>query len=81
MSSVTMTARDHTDHDGVVRAFVIGSVVGCLVVFALFAGVSMLCGLTAPAAVGIGLFTAVFGGPGFGGMVGAVLHQTHHEGT
>jgi len=81
MSTVTL---DHdADHGqrGVIRAFVIGSIVGCVAVFVVFAGLALVAGLGTPAAVGIGLLTACFGGPGFGGMVGAVLHQSRHEDT
>ena len=64
---------------GLVRAFAIGAAIGAVAVFAVFFGVATALGLGTPAAIGIGAFTAAWGGPGFGGMMGAVLHITRAE--
>lgn len=70
---------DLEERPGLVRAFVIGAVVGFVAVFTLFAGATLLLGLGVGPAIGIGLFTAFWGGPGFGGMMGAVLHHERVE--
>lgn len=62
--------------DGIGKAFIAGSVIGFVLSFTLFGGVALLAGLGVGAAIGIGMFTALWGGPGFGGMMGAVLHFT-----
>jgi hypothetical protein len=60
------------------RAFLLGSLVGSVLVFAFCGGIALLAGMGAPAAAGIGLFTAFWGGPGFGGMMGATLYFSEH---
>lgn len=69
MSVVAVRDPEH----GIARAFVVGSIVGFVATFAVCGGIALACGSGAVAASGIGLFTAVWGGPGFGGMMGAVL--------
>jgi hypothetical protein len=66
---------------GLVWAFVKGSLIGFVVLFALLGGLVFAVGLGAGVAVGVGLFTAAWGGPGFGGMLGAVLHYSKAEGS
>ncbi len=73
------SARAATSADGRLgRAFLWGSLVGSVIVFAFCGGIALLAGMGAPAAAGIGLFTALWGGPGFGGMMGATLYFTEH---
>jgi hypothetical protein len=75
VSTVSATQTEN----GLGRAFVIGSVVGFLLVFAFFVAVLILAGASVAAAIGVGLFAGFWGGPGFGGMMGAILHHTRHE--
>jgi hypothetical protein len=49
-------------------------------VFVLLGGLTLAAGMGAAAALGVGAFTAFWGGPGFGGMMGAVLHYSRTEG-
>lgn len=74
-------AHDTTDaadpEDGIGRAFVIGSVVGFIVVFAAFGGAALAIGLEVVPSLGLALFVSIWGGPGFGGMMGAVVHNEH----
>lgn len=65
---------------GTGRAVLIGTVIGFFLVFGFSAGVGLAAGLTPVAAVALGAFTGVWGGPGFGGMMGFVLHESRHEG-
>jgi hypothetical protein len=69
------------DDDGIVRAFVVGALVGCVATFTFFVAMSLLIGLGLGPAIGIGAFTAFWGGPGFGGMMGAVLRYSRNEQT
>ena len=74
------TAPSTSDDAGLARAFVWGSVVGSVAVFVLLGGLTLAAGMGAAAALGVGAFTAFWGGPGFGGMMGAVLHYSRTEG-
>lgn len=81
MSDAPLAEIDRHPDRGLGKAFVLGSLIGFVVVFAIFGGLSLVAGLDAPAAAGLGFFTAVWGGPGFGGMMGAVLHHESEEDT
>lgn len=58
-----------------VRAFVVGSVVGMFLVGGFCGGVTYLFGGDVAGALAVGAFTALWGGPGFGGMMGFIVHQ------
>lgn len=77
MADVTLPRVDR--EQGLARAFVIGSIVGFIAVFVVFAGLTLAVGMGIGPAVGVGVFTACWGGPGFGGMMGAVLHHSKAE--
>jgi hypothetical protein len=79
-STAPSTAPSTRDDAGLARAFVRGSVVGSVAVFVLLGGLTLAAGMGAAAALGVGAFTAFWGGPGFGGMMGAVLHYSRTEG-
>lgn len=65
---------------GIGRAVAVGAAIG-MVLFFIGIGVTMLAlGLTGPAALGIALFEAGFGGLGFGAMTGGVIYISRHEG-
>jgi hypothetical protein len=66
---------------GLGRAFVRGSIVGAVAMFVLLGGMALAVGMGNGAALGVGAFTAFWGGPGFGGMMGAVLHYSRTEAT
>jgi len=63
----------------VLHGFAIGAIAGAVLVFVLWGAVALLGGLDGVDAGAIGLFTAAWGGPGFGGMLGAVLGYTRYE--
>jgi hypothetical protein len=69
-----------SDDAGLARAFVRGSIVGFVATFVLLGGMTLAVGMGVGAALGVGAFTAFWGGPGFGGMMGAVLHYSRAEG-
>lgn len=60
---------------GTVRAVLIGTIVGALVVGLFTGGVALAFGADLAGAAGVAVFTALWGGPGFGGMMGFVLHD------
>jgi|SRR5690606_30210081 len=64
---------------GTGRAIVIGTILGFFVVGGFCGGVGLLLGLPPVAAIALGCFTGLWGGPGFGGMMGFVLHESKLE--
>lgn len=65
--------------DGVGRGALCGAVIGFIVVASLVTVVGMIAGLEALDSIGLGAFAAVWGGPGFGALVGAVMVITRNE--
>ncbi|MGH9042577.1 MAG: hypothetical protein ACRDZ3_20375 [Acidimicrobiia bacterium] len=59
---------------GIGRAAVTGALVGFVVVLTLVSGIALAAGAGLIGALGVGAFAALWGGPGWGGMVGAVRH-------
>lgn len=64
----------------VLASFVKGSIIGAIVVFLVCGGITVAAGFGWGPAVGVGAFAAFWGGPGFGGMMGAVLGHSHASG-
>lgn len=58
-----------------VRSFLIGTAIGFVVVGGFCAAAIVLAGGELAGALAVGLMCGVIGGPGFGGMMGFVLHQ------
>jgi hypothetical protein len=56
---------------GIVRAAITGAAVGYLVALMLVAAIVLVAGGGVVAAFGVGAYVAIWGGPGFGGMVAA----------
>ncbi len=56
---------------GIARAAITGAAVGYLVALMLVATIVLVAGGGLGAALGVGAFVAIWGGPGFGGMVAA----------
>lgn len=65
--------------DGIGRSFVVASLVGGLITFAVTGGITLLASHQVGPALGVGLFAAFWGGPGFGGMLGAVRASSRAE--
>ena len=64
---------------GMGRTILSGVAVGVIVSFAAVVGVVLADGQKLGAAVGLGLFIAVWGGLGFGAMVGGVVAVSRAE--
>ncbi len=58
-----------------VRTFIIGTGIGMVVVGVFCAGAVWLFSGDAGGALAVGAFCALWGGPGFGGMMGFIVHQ------
>jgi hypothetical protein len=65
--------------DGLARSFLIGAIVGGLITFAVTAGITLFATGEIGPAVAVGAFAAFWGGPGFGGMLGAVSAASRAE--
>ena len=55
------------------RGMVTGAIIGLISVTAVFTVIMLYAGAEPVSAVGVGLFAGFWGGPGFGGMMGAIL--------
>ncbi len=62
-----------------VRAFATGTLIGVVVVGTFCGGITALFGGGWAGALAVGAFCAFWGGPGFGGMMGFVVHQARAE--
>jgi hypothetical protein len=59
---------------GIGQAAVVGAVVGYVVAFTIVAVILLAAGAGLGASLGVGAYVAIWGGPGFGGMVAAQRH-------
>lgn len=65
--------------EGVGRAAAIGAAIG-FVAFSAFAGsVGLFAGMDMAPAAGLGAFVGIWGGPGFGAMMGGIFAVTRDE--
>jgi hypothetical protein len=62
---------------GLGRGILRGSLIGFVVVSTIVLVIALLAGYDAADALGIGAFAGLWGGPGFGGMMGATLAASH----
>jgi hypothetical protein len=65
------------DMQGIGRAAVKGAIIAGLFIAVFMLAVGMATGASFGASLGMAAFAAFFGGPGFGGMLGAVIHAGH----
>jgi hypothetical protein len=65
--------------DGVGRAALTGAAIGVVAFFCVAASIGWFGGLPPSGAAAIGAFTAVWAGPGFGAMFGAIYAITRNE--
>lgn len=61
---------------GTARAVIVGTLLGFVVVGGFCGGAALLFGAGLPGALTLAAFTGFWGGPGFGGMMGFVLHES-----
>lgn len=58
------------------RSAAIGALVGFVIVGLLYGGVVLAGGADRPGALGVAVFAGIWGGPGFGAMLGATIAAT-----
>lgn len=61
------------------RAAAIGGVIGFVLVAVVFGVICLAAGAGRAGAAGIGVFAGIWGGPGFGAMMGATIAATPPE--
>jgi hypothetical protein len=59
---------------GIGRAAVIGAIIGYFAVLAVVGGIALAAGVRLGGALAVGAYAAMWGGPGWGGMIGAQIH-------
>lgn len=59
-------------------ALIAGAAIGFVVIFTIVSAALLLAGSGLAPALGVALFVAAFGGPGFGTMFGANWHVHRH---
>ena len=67
-----MSGQDLFGVAGLGRSFIVGSVIGFVLTFVVTGGITLLAGAGWGPALAVGVFAGAWGGPGFGGMLGAV---------
>lgn len=68
--------REGDDERAAAQGFVTGTISGFLIVAGIAMGISLNAGADVVPALGTGAFAGFWGGPGFGGMIGATLACT-----
>jgi hypothetical protein len=73
---ITLTVSGAVDASeaGLGKAVVVGAAAGFLVVVPIVALMLLVAGAGPRSALGVGVYVALWGGPGFGAMFGAVRH-------
>jgi hypothetical protein len=79
MTAGTGTSFFEADQSGIGRAVVVGAVIAAVIVWSFVALVALWAGAHLVESIAMGAFAAFFGGPGFGGMLGAVLYVEHQQ--
>jgi hypothetical protein len=63
----------------IARTAAIGALIGFLLVAVVYGGISLFAGSGNEGAMGIAVFAGIWGGPGFGAMMGAVVAAHSRE--
>src|SRR5204863_4023576 len=79
MTQGTGTPFFEADESGVGRAAVVGAAIAAVIVWTFVALVALYAGAHLGESIAMGAFAAFFGGPGFGGMLGAVIYIEHQH--
>jgi len=79
MTQIVETIESITNESAAMRGAIIGTIIGTLVVGGITVAIALNAGTSVIAAAGIGAFAAFWGGPGFGGMLGATLGACRND--
>lgn len=72
--TVTSHTRVDASEAGIGRAAVKGAIIGYFAVLTIVGGIVLAAGAGLGVALAVGAYVAIWGGPGWGGMVGAQRH-------
>lgn len=72
MAQTFVDDRDQFGVPGIGRAFVVGALIGFVLTLGVTGGITLLAGAGLGPAIAVGVYAGLWGGPGFGGMLGAV---------
>jgi hypothetical protein len=73
-ATATGPPRVESSDAGVGRAAVRGAIIGYFAVLTIVSGIVLVVGAGLRAALAVGAFAAIWGGPGWGGMAAAQIH-------
>jgi hypothetical protein len=79
MTDIVETIERITTESAAMRGAIIGTIIGFCAVGAIAVAIALNAGTSMISAVGIGAFAGFWGGPGFGGMLGATLGATRND--
>lgn len=79
MTEIVETIERITTESAAMRGAIVGTVIGFFAVGAIAVAIALNAGTSMISAVGVGAFAAFWGGPGFGGMLGATLGATRND--
>lgn len=79
MSSVEIASTPPTTESAAARGMVVGMIVGFFAVGGIALAMTLYAGGEMVSALGLAAFAGFWGGPGFGGMMGATLAATRAE--
>lgn len=68
-----------SSESSIARSAAIGAVIGFVLVAVVYGGISLFAGSGNEGAMGIAVFAGIWGGPGFGAMMGAVVAAHSRE--
>ncbi len=79
MTDVVETIEHITTESAAMRGAIVGTFIGFVAVGVATVAIALNAGTSMIAAVGLGAFAGFWGGPGFGGMLGATLGATRND--
>jgi hypothetical protein len=79
VTQIIETIQAITTENAAARGAIIGTIVGFFVVGGITVAIALNAGTSVVSAAGVGAFAAFWGGPGFGGMLGATLAACRNE--
>lgn len=79
MAEIIETIERVTSESAAMRGAITGTAVGFFVVGAITVAIALNAGMSVIEAGGLALFAGFWGGPGFGGMLGATLGVTRND--
>ncbi len=79
MTAGTDTPFFEADQSGIGRAAVVGALIASVIVWSFVGLVALWAGAHLAESIAMGAFVAFFGGPGFGGTLGAVWYVEHQQ--